>query len=107
MKFINSAAKAFDGICSTVDALASASDLLANKISKEISIQQANAQKDIRHEIKLHEMELEQSMADAIAKQQKLQAQNPWAFAQARRVLNGEPIQWGSSSSNDVTIILD
>lgn len=103
MKFINSAAKAFDGICSTVDALASASDLLANKISKEISIQQATVQKDIRHDIKLHEMELEQSMAVAIAKQQKLQAQNPWAYEQARKALNGEDIDWNSINKNEVT----
>lgn len=107
MQFINSASKAFDAICTGVDALASTSQLLAGKVSKEIAVQSKTAKADINHDVQVHLMELEASLADTIAKQQKLQAQNPWAFAQARRVLNGEPIQWDSSSSNDVTIILD
>lgn len=101
MKFINSASRAFDALCVGVDAIASSTQLLSNKVAKEITVQQRTAKAEVNHDVELRLMELKESMTQNIKKQQKLRAQDPWAFSQAERVLRGESIEWDTFKEND------
>ena len=105
MKFINSASKAFDAVCDGIDAIASSTQLLANKIDKEISIQEQTMKEDIKYEVQLHRMEITRNLSKEIRKHRKFHDKNPWAYEQAQRVLNGESIDWASSNKDELTSI--
>lgn len=94
MKFINSAARAFDGICDGIDAIASSAQLLTNKVNKEIKIQQETAELDIRAEVFNHKVELAKTINTNIEKLTVLRNENPQNFQNIMNVLNGLPIKW-------------
>ena len=105
MKFINSAAKAFDGLCDGIDAIASSAQLLTNKVNKEIKIQQATAELDIKADIFDRKVEVIKSITENINKLKTIKSKDSWAFAQAEKVLKGEAIDWSQSNQEEVTSI--
>lgn len=105
MKFINSAARAFDGICDGIDAIASSAQLLTNKVNKEIKIQQATAELDVRAEVFNHKVECFKQITDNINKLKAMRSKDSWAFDQVEKVLKGEAIDWSKVKDDEVTSI--
>lgn len=96
MQFINSAAKAWDGLCNTIGTLGSASELLAGKINKELEIQKQTSQLEVRAEVFTKQKMLVESIAQDVSKLSKLRNKDNWAFDQALNVLQGNKIDWNN-----------
>ena len=103
MKFINSASKAFDGLCDGIDAIASSAQLLTNKVNKEIKIQQATAELDVKTDVFNHRVECYKSIVDGVNRLKALRSKDSWAFDQVDKVLKGEPINWNNKHNDEVT----
>lgn len=103
MKFINSAARAFDGICDGIDAIAASTQLLTNKVNKEIKIQQVTAELDVKTDVFNHKVECYKSIVDNVNKLKSIRSKDSWAFDQVEKVLKGESIDWTQMQNDEVT----
>lgn len=101
MKFINSAARAFDGLCDTVNAVASSAQLLTNKVNKELKIQQETTELEINAEVFSHKVALAKDVDANIEKLNALRSKDINNFNNIMNVLKGKPITWENSQTSN------